>query len=151
MPCNTAHHYHSEIAAAVDVPFLNLMELVVELVTHRHPQLQRIGLLASSALAHIQIYEPWFERAGVEVCYPAADRQAALMDAIRAVKGGAAAAQDLDAFNSAAADLANGGAEVLVIACTELSVIAASLQASLPVYDAAEVLAQAIVARSRPD
>ena len=149
MPCNTAHHYHSEIAAAVDVPFLNLMELVAAHVMRRHPALQRIGLLASSALAHFRIYEPWFDRAGVEVLYPAADRQEALMAAIRAVKAGRVADQDLSAFNSAAAGLANGGAQVLLIACTELSVIADSLQASLPMYDAAEVLAQAIVARSR--
>jgi aspartate racemase len=151
MPCNTAHHYHSEIAAAVDVPFLNLMELVAEYVTRCHPALQRVGLLASSALSRIQTYEPWFERAGVEVLYPAAERQVALMAAIRAVKAGGVADQDLSAFTSAAADLANGGAQVLLIACTELSVIADSLQASLPVYDAAEVLAQAIVTRARPD
>ena len=30
IPCNTAHHYYSDVAAAVDIPVINLIELTAD-------------------------------------------------------------------------------------------------------------------------
>jgi len=37
------------------------------------------------------------------------------------------------------------GAEALLVACTELSIIAGEIDVSVPCYDSAQVLAEAIV------
>jgi aspartate racemase len=148
MPCNTAHHYHAQIAAAVSIPFLNLMELVVEHLRQHYPTARRVGLLASSALARIRLYEPWLEAAGVELLYPPDDAQAALMTLIGDVKAGRAQDTGTEAFLRCAATLEQAGADVLLIACTELSVIAAALEGRGAVLDAADVLARAVVARA---
>jgi aspartate racemase len=50
-------------------------------------------------------------------------------------------------FNRAATELYNQGADVLVLACTELSVIADTLDnAHIPVFDTLQVLAEDVVA-----
>jgi aspartate racemase len=148
MPCNTAHHYHAEIAAAVQIPFLNMMELVATHVARAQPGIRKVGLLASTALQHIHLYEPWFSAVKVEVFYPEQQLQSELMALIRAVKAGRADAEGTAAFNRAANGLLDAGVECLVIACTELSVIADELSVALPVYDASEVLARAVVERA---
>ncbi|RDE22847.1 amino acid racemase [Motiliproteus coralliicola] len=143
IPCNTAHHYYPEVAASVEIPVLNLIELTANAAKEQQPALERVGLLASSALQRIHLYEPWFEALRVKILYPS--QQPAVMELIRAVKAKQQTAQQLEAYNRAAEELAQQGAQCLVVACTELSVIGEQLQTPLPVYDASELLAKAIV------
>ena len=145
IPCNTAHHYHAEIAAAVDVPVLNMIEMTTRDAGSTCPDLTRAGLLASSALPRIRLYEPWFERLGVGVLYPGSGVQRELMALIRAVKAGRFAPRQVAACDRAAEDLHAQGAQCLVVACTELSVVAERLSTDLPVLDAADVLARAVI------
>lgn len=145
IPCNTAHHYYNEIAASVSIPVLNIIEIAAKHSQQQQPDLTKVGLLASSALQKIKLYEPWFEQFGVEVAYPDAGGQQAVMDLICAVKANKQTAQQIEAYNLAAQQLAEQGVQCLMIACTELSVIADQLHTELPVYDAPKLLAQAII------
>lgn len=145
IPCNTAHHYYQDVAAAVNIPVFNLIELTSGCVKKEQPNLSKAGLLASSALQKIHLYEPWFEKYDVQVLYPQRDDQQVVMDLIRAVKANNQTVEQIQAYNRAAENLADQGAECLILACTELSVIGDQLQTCLPVYDASKLLAQAIV------
>lgn len=145
IPCNTAHHYYPDVAAAVNIPVLNLVKLTSESVKKAQPDLSKAGLLASSALQMIHLYEPWFEKHDVEVLYPQPDDQQAVMALIRAVKANNPTTEQIQAYNRAARNLADQGAQCLILACTELSVMSDRLETSLPVYDASKLLAQAIV------
>ena len=149
IPCNTAHHYYKDVVDAVNVPVLNLCELTSNHVKKALPNVRRVGLLSSSALQLIHLYEPWFERFDTQVLYPEGDNQQAVMDLIRAVKANRHTQEQLDAYNKAARDLEDQGAECLIVACTELSVIGNKLRTSLPVFDASELLAQKIVQKSQ--
>ena len=145
IPCNTAHHYHAEVAAAVGVLVLDLIEMTARDASRLRPGLTRVGLLASTALQHIRLYEPWFEELGVRVLYPGSDVQQELMELIRAVKAGRPTPAQVAACDRAAEDLRALGAQCLVVACTELSVVAERLNTDLPVCDAADVLARAVI------
>ncbi|MGO3408405.1 aspartate/glutamate racemase family protein [Marinomonas sp.] len=145
IPCNTAHHYYPQIAAAVDVPVFNLIELTAGHAKAMNPNLTKVGLLASSALQIIHLYEPWCAKYGAEVLYPESQKQQQVMALIRAVKAKRQTPEQLQNYQQAAEDLEAQGAECLVLACTELSVIGDQLKTSLPVYDASELLAHAIV------
>ncbi|MFT6915259.1 MAG: aspartate racemase [Motiliproteus sp.] len=148
IPCNTAHHYYPEIAAAVEIPVLNLIELTSQHATQSQSDLSKAGLLGSCALQLIHLYEPWFEQHDVQVLYPRQQNQQQVMELIRAVKAKQQTLEHILAYNRAAADLEAQGAQCLVVACTELSVIGGQLKTSLPVYDASELLAQAIVRKA---
>jgi len=145
IPCNTAHHYYPDVAAAVEIPVLNLVELTANHVKQQQPGIRKVGLLASTALQLIHLYEPWFEKLNVELVYPEPADQSQIMELIRAVKAKSHSEQQLEAYARAAEKLAAQGAECLVIACTELSVIADRVNFLLPAYDAADILARAIV------
>lgn len=149
MACNTAHHYHAEVEAAVGVPVLNMVELAASHIAGQGPGVARVGLLASSALRLVGLYEPAFGRLGIEVLHPESIAQGAVMDLIRAVKAGNPTEAQIRAVNAAVTSLESAGADHLLIACTELSVVADQLMASVPVHDASEILAAAIVQTSR--
>ena len=149
MPCNTAHHYHAEIAAAVDVPLPNMAELAATHVAATHPRAGRVGLLASSALRAIRIYEPHFEAVGARVLNPGEERQDALMGLIRAIKAGRSVPGAARALSQASAELEAAGAQCFLVACTELSLVSATPRLPLPVFDAAELLAREVVRRVR--
>ncbi|MGZ7459796.1 cysteate racemase [Pseudomonas sp. Ma2-10] len=149
IPCNTAHYYYDEVAAAVSAPIINLIELTAQTVHAQQPGIHKIGLLASSALRMIELYEPWFRALGIEILYPEESNQVQLMQLIRDVKAGRRTDAQIEAYNSAAKSLEAQGAQCLVVACTELSVLDDKLQSALPIYDAANLLAAEIVRLAR--
>ncbi|WP_407333954.1 aspartate/glutamate racemase family protein [Enterovibrio sp. 27052020O] len=147
IPCNTAHKYYDDVAHAVSVPVMNILTLSADKILRLYPNIKRVGLLGSTALQITQLYQPAFEQYGVETLYPCNVEQTALMALIRAVKANAHNDKSIEAFNRAAEDLEDQGAECLLIACTELSVIAKSLTTALPVLDASQILAEHVVER----
>ena len=149
MPCNTAHHYHAAVAEAVSIPFLHMPALSAKSLAATSGGPARVGLLASSALSRIQLYEPHFAKHSLELLYPTENVQAKLMALIRAVKAGDPSDQEVAAFDAAARGLEGQGAQQLLIACTELSALADSLSSDLPVTDASQVLAEESVALAR--
>ncbi|MEZ8140812.1 aspartate/glutamate racemase family protein [Enterovibrio sp. FF113] len=147
IPCNTAHKYYDDVAHAVTVPVVNLLALSAAQILRRYPNIKRVGLLGSTALQITQLYTPAFAHYGVETLFPGAKEQTALMALIREVKANAHNDKSIEAFNCAAEDLEDHGAECLLIACTELSVISSSLKSALPSFDAAQILAEHVVER----
>jgi aspartate racemase len=145
MPCNTAHHFYPELASAVEIPVLNIMQLAVAHIAAQQPAVRRVGMLASSALSQIALYEPWMASIGADILYPKPEAQEALMSLIVAVKSNRDAALGHSALWHCADELEAAGAECLLIACTELSVIARSMRSKLPHYDAADILARAVI------
>ncbi|SDN65799.1 aspartate racemase [Lutimaribacter pacificus] len=143
MPCNTAHSYYPAIAGAVSVPVLNMVELTAGAVNGQHPA-GPVGILASPAVEITGIFARAFADLGREVIYPA-DR-GRILSAIRAIKGGQAD-RALPILNEAAAELADGGARVAVIGCSEFSIVAPRLtDPPLALIDSLDVLVAACVA-----
>lgn len=147
IPCNTAHYYHDYAQGAVSVPVWHLIELSLQYWRHEHPQLQRVGLLASTAVQKIELFDPFFAEAGLELVYPDEDAQTTVMQLIRAVKADAVTDTLLEEYNQAIAtmDTVDG----YLIGCSELSVLWQRHQTPLPVVDSLQVLAAEIVATAR--
>ncbi len=145
IPCNTAHYYHPDVQAAVNIPVLNLVELVVSVVSARMPGIHKAGLLASPAVRITGLYEEPFRARGIETIYPGTFDEGRLLNMIKDVKTGKTDEDVRRSFAAVVANVAAQGAEVGIIACTELGVIA-DQAFPLPVIDAAEVLAEEIVA-----
>ena len=148
MPCNTAHHFYPAVQAAVGVPVLNMIELTAGRIRQETPDVRKVGLLASTAVIRTDLYGKSLSRKGVEVVHPADTSQDQVLAAIRAIKAQRFSSASLDALNQAIDDLIARESEVILIACTELSVIAKKLQLSVVTFDSAQVLAEAIVAEA---
>ncbi|WP_412507380.1 aspartate/glutamate racemase family protein [Roseovarius sp. SYSU LYC5161] len=142
MPCNTAHHYADAIRAAAGLPFLDMLELTAARLASRGAR--RVGMLASPATRLTGVFEAPFARHGLAALPPANDD--AMLSIIRAVKSGAPPGQTGTALATEAADLAARGADHLLVACTELSLLTDHLPATPPWTDSLDCLVRAIVA-----
>ena len=103
---------------------------------------RRVGLLASTAVKSLGLYEHAFDPLGITVAYPR--DQAQVMCLIKAVKRGETGADQRRELLAIAEELQD--AEVLIIACTELSVLADGLDSAKAVLDSLDVLVEEVVA-----
>jgi len=146
IPCNTAHAYAGEIAGCVSIPLLDMVKLTAGRLSRMAPANRRVGILASTAVRLLELYDAALQPFGLSLVWPA--QQAELMDVIKAVKGGDTSPATGKAFTDIAHALTAGGVGALLIACTELSILAPRLEAAIPTLDALDVLSEEIVARA---
>jgi aspartate racemase len=151
IPCNTAHHFHPTIQAAVGIPVLNMIELTAERIWLDAPDIRKVGLLASTAVIRTDLYRKSLACKGVEVVHPGDASQDQVLAAIRAIKAQTFSPASLDALNRAVEDLIARKAGVVLIACTELSIVAKRLRIGVRAYDSAQLLAEAIVSTAIGD
>lgn len=141
--CNTAHNYHAAVQEAVRIPVLDMIGLTAQAVAERHPRARRVGLLASPAVRLTRLYEKPCACRGLEVVYPAPMEEPRLLGVIKDIKAGRTDEVVRAAFAGVTDHLAARGADVLVVACTELGIICGDND--VPVVDAADVLAETVV------
>jgi aspartate racemase len=140
MPCNTAHHYALDIVKAITIPFLDMPQLTVTHLSKLHMAHRRVGLLASTAVLKLKHYERLLNERGLETVAP--DEQSELMAVIRAVKAGDTSSQQRQKFARIAERLLKQRCDVLLVACTELSLFTDELGDHVPVTDSLDVLVQ---------
>ncbi|WP_249670862.1 aspartate/glutamate racemase family protein [Cellulomonas wangleii] len=148
VPCNTAHHFTDEVAAAVGVPVLSIVDETADEVAAR-PGVTRVGVLATSGTLAAQVYQRAFEDRGLSVVVPDdADQDVVMRIIYDEVKAGRPA--DVGALHAVADRLRERGADVVVLGCTELSVVAAEhdLLADGGYVDSLDVLARRTVERA---
>lgn len=142
VPCNTAHRYLAAMSAAVNVPVWDMVELSLAWVAARFGS-THIGLLASPALRRIALYEGPAERHGMSILYP--QDEDGLLEVIRAVKADRVTDAECRRYGQAAGELVERGAETLVLACTEFSLLPATPDPGVTVVDSLQVLAESVV------
>jgi aspartate racemase len=149
MPCNTAHHYAPAIRAAVDVPFLDM----IELASHRAATLAglggRVGILASPAVRKVGLFDAPLIARGLTPVY--ADDEPALLLAIRRIKAAGPHDAARDTLRAASARLAAQDCGAQMIACTEFSLIADAVADGAIAFDTLDCLVQAIVTFAASD
>ena len=149
MPCNTAHAYADQIRAATSIPLLDMIGLTASRLSRMQLEHRRVGLLASTAVKLLGLYERALDPLGITVVYP--NEQTRVMRLIKAVKRGETGAGLRQELAAIANDLR--GTDVLVVACTELSVLVDNFDGVKPILDSLDVLVEDVVARglgSRP-
>lgn len=145
MPCNTAHYYHRDIQQAIQIPLLNMIDLSVRSVIKQHPGIKKVGLLASTAVIHLKIYERPFARKMVHLLTPADINQSKIMEAIKKIKTSSYGDEVVEPIQSAAEGLIGSGAEILLLACTELSIIGRRIRSTVNIFDSAQILAETVI------
>lgn len=145
MPCNTAHHYAPAIRQATDLPFLDMVDMTAARLAARGAQ--RVGLLASPATRLAHVFDAPFAAHGLVPVVLDDDSQ--LLAVIRAVKAGAGAPRLAPRLAVEAEALLCDGADHLLVACTELSLIRDALPDGVPHSDSLDCLTEAVVSFAR--
>ena len=141
MPCNTAHHYKSEIVESVHIPFLDMIELTASRL--KNMSIKSVGVLASPAVQQTGIFDQAFSNNGITTLYPA--NQIELLEAIQNVKKVGDNSSSRSILVDSAEELVSSGADILLVACSELSIIADELKDSHCLLDTIDVLAEEII------
>jgi aspartate racemase len=157
MPCNTASAFTALIQDAVAIPVIDWAAETAKGVVTGTSGAKRVGLLATRGTIEAGIYHRTFEDLGVQILTPPEPHQEQVMNAIygpRGVKAGhadlACARIEVDAAGQA---LVDAGADAVLLACTELSVLFAAHEPrwSAPTFDASQIVAEHVIARAGGD
>ncbi|MCG8565169.1 MAG: amino acid racemase [Desulfobacterales bacterium] len=145
--CNTAHYYYPAVRDSVSIPVLNIVELVAAHLKTHHPQCKRVGFMASPAVYKTKLYSRVFQDAGLFEVWPGKAQQEDMLGVIKSVKAGDTGGAVQETYARICSHLKELGADIALVGCTDLGVL--EPPTTLPIVDAAEVLAQAIVARAK--
>lgn len=145
MPCNTAHNYQDQIRNAVEIPFLSMVDLTAEHIASIAPG-TRVGILASPAVRMTGIYQNPLSARALKTVYPRDEDR--ILSSIKALKISADDALARESVHLAAAELESEGCEVLLVGCTEFSLIADNLKQRFRIVDSLDILVEAAVSFS---
>ncbi|MFW5398006.1 MAG: aspartate racemase [Candidatus Accumulibacter regalis] len=151
IPCNTAHAFVDRIQPYLEIPIVNMLSEVVQHIRSQMPAVGRVGLLATSGTVSSGVYRDVAEAAGLRLLVPDDAVQDLVMAAIygeRGVKAGFTSGVCSDHLATAIDHLASKGAEVIILGCTELPLIAidVAVRRSIVLLDPTEILAARCVA-----
>ncbi|WGM45452.1 Broad specificity amino-acid racemase RacX [Brevundimonas sp. NIBR10] len=142
MPCNTAHAQKAGVEAA-GLPFIDMIAETVAVASATGAT--RIGILATPGGE--ALYRQALTDAGLEPVLMQGDARTGFMDCIYAVKSGDAGTDQRAAMRSLAQGLIDLGARSVIAGCTEVPLLLAAADVTVPLVDSAEVLARICVDR----
>lgn len=142
--CNTAHIYYENLAAAVGVKLLNIVELAVQALP---PSAKKVAIIAAAPTVEANIFQTAIRRCGYTLCAP--DWQTDIDEMLTATR----MATTPETFTSHWARLTERAEEAevdtLLVACLDLSAVVRHAVTSIAIVDAAQCLAREIVAEWR--
>lgn len=144
IPCVTAHYFHRELQAVSPVPILNAVDKTAALL--REQGIRRAGILATDGTIHSRLLSDALDNAGVIPVTPSPRRQEDVMHLIyENVKAGKP--PEMERFFRVQEELRDCGAEIILLGCTELSVLRRDQAIDPDFLDVMEVLAREVVLR----
>ncbi len=144
MPANSAHFAYDQIAKQVDVPVLNLVDIVVD--TCKRRGYKKVAVLGVGLTMSDGLYDQPLARASIENM-PLTTDEMDLLDRViyQELVQGVVTADSTTRILAVCERLKRAGCEALVLACTELPLMLTSNNAPLPLIDSTELLAEATV------
>jgi len=149
LPCNTAEPFLAQVEESAGVPVLGIVRATVEAAAQRLPGVRRVGVLATDGTLAARTYHDELARIGLAAVVPSTRDQALVTSVIYdQVKAGRAG--DVAGLAGVADRLVGAGAECVLLACTELSVLHDELtpMTTHVVVDSVDSLARATVRRA---
>ena len=147
-PCITAHYFHQDLQEGIGLPMIHGIECIARQLADSG--ITKVGLMATDGTVQSGIFQRQVEEKGMELILPDTEGQAAVMTLIYdQVKAGKQ--PDLSLFEAVKKQLRSKGAQVVVLGCTELSMIKEEFPLGDGILDALEVLAQeSVIACGKP-
>lgn len=144
IPCITAHYFHKELSENIPVPIIHAIQETGRELRENH--VKSAGIMATDGTIQSRIFQTQFRAMGIEAFIPDKPYQKMVMDLIyKDVKAGNPA--DLNKFQQVSEHLRGQGAQVIILGCTELSLIKREFPIGAGYLDAMEILAQRSILR----
>lgn len=143
IPCVTANYFYADLSAEIKAPIINILEEARSYLAERN--IHRAGLMATSGTIASGLFQKAFAT-GCELVFPSEEEQEDVMHIIyENVKANRPV--ELQRFEKVASHLRNAGAEVIILGCTELSVVQENYDIGAGYLDVMRLLAKCAVER----
>ncbi|MFI3213046.1 MAG: amino acid racemase [Eubacteriales bacterium] len=141
-PCVTANYFYKELSEGIDVPMINMIEKVCDYLIEQN--IQNVGLMATSGTITSGLFQDLFSKAGLKLIVPNEENQRNIMHVIyENVKANKPA--EIQRFDKVARELRSNGAEIIILGCTELSVVKENCDIGTGYLDIMRLLARCTV------
>lgn len=144
IPCITAHYFYEELQNGIGAPIIHMVKETVSYL--RVHNVKTVGIMATDGTVQSKLFQSALEAEGMQVVVPKDKDQSYVMDLIyRNVKANRPV--EMDKFYVVATQLRKAGAEVIILGCTELSLIKRDYTIGPGFIDTMEVLAMHAITR----
>ena len=141
---NTSHKFCGAIEQRVSIPILHIVDAVVEAIRARG--LHTVGLLGTKYTMQEDFYPPRLEAAGTRVLLPEASEMEEVNRIIyEELCVGTVKESSRDTLSALAETMRRGGAEGVILGCTELGMILKDEDAAIPLLDTVKIHSEAAV------
>lgn len=147
-PCVTAHYFHEALQQGSGLPVIHVIQKTAQLL--KSEGVGCVGLMATDGTVESGIFQKELEAAGISVVLPDEQGQRGVMTIIYdQVKAGIPA--DLQLFHGICGQLRRQGAQVVILGCTELSLLKKQADLGDGILDVLDVLAkESVIACGKP-
>ena len=142
---NTMHKLAESITQAVQIPLLHIVDVTAAVIKQSHEK--RVGLLATK----FTMEEPFYAKRmrnkyGIEVIVPSAASRQVVHDVIyQELCHGVIRQESRERYQETMEELAEKGAESIILGCTEIELLISQKDSRLPVHPSTTIHAQAAV------
>lgn len=144
IPCITAHYFHADLEKALGIPVINCLSETAAYLAREGKTCA--GIMATDGTVRSGLLQDALRACGVRSIVPEKESQRKVMamiyDEIKAGKP-----VNMAKFRQVSAELFERGAQVILLACTELSLIKKENELSAGYLDVLEVIARCAVER----
>jgi len=149
IPCVSAHFFLEELQREAALPILSMFDVAAEHITTHHPNIRKVGMLATTGTLQGGRFRERLQTSGIETLTPAGGDQARVMVSIYEIKGapgGRGRSAIAAEIREIAGRLIQRGVQGVVAGCTEIPLVLKPGDLDVPVFDTLLLLARAAVA-----
>ncbi len=138
IPCITAHYFQQQLTQGIKAPIINIVKETVSYLNNY--DIKQVGIMATEGTIYGKMFQEELTKLGITAYVPSEKQQKNITHIIyKNVKANRPV--ELDRFMEAAEELKSNGARVIILGCTELSIIKRDYNIGPGFIDAMEVLA----------
>lgn len=143
--CNTAHLLLDDLPELRKLPLISLPEQTI--IKVKEMGICKVGVLASPTSISTNLFETFVANLGIDLLIPNQEQLKDIEKIIRKTISGCNSTQDADRIVLIASKLIDRGAEVVILGCTELSIVMKEYDKK-QFIDSLDVAAEAIFVES---
>lgn len=145
MPCNTAHYFLPRLREQTALPILDMQRITAAVCRERFPG-KTAAILATDGTVQSGLYDRALDAEGVRWIHPGESEQKSLMHLIYdVVKASRPMEPEKERWDAILDTLRGQGADLFILGCTELPVLAGVLPSEGPFLDPTDELAKAAI------
>ncbi|GGQ22890.1 aspartate racemase [Streptosporangium pseudovulgare] len=135
---NTMHRVAEAVEAAIGVPFVHIVDATAERITRAG--LTTVGLLGTRFTMEMDFYRSRMLGHGLEILVPDEPGRTLVHDVIyRELTQGRVEDSSREAYRRIITDLAERGAQGVILGCTEITLLIGPQDSAVPVFDSTRI------------